>query len=391
VFTIDYCLDGGTNSSNNPKEITILDEFELKNPTKAGYTFEGWYIESNYQTKVTSIGLGNCGDVTLYAKWEAIFTYNTSGTITGLTAHGETLSHIVIPKTIDGYKIINIDNYAFQNCHNLTNVVIENGIESIGEYVFYNCSCLTEITLPFLGASETATGYQAVLGYIFGYTTSSNSNYISGTTHQYFKGSDYYHYYIPASLQKVIITGESISDKAFFGCKGLVSVVVGDSVTSIGNYAFQGCSALKNLQIGNNVTNIGYYAFAYCEKLTSIALPDSVKSIGSYAFSGCSGLTSITIPDGVTSVSGGTFYNCGGLRTITIPDSITSIGNYAFHNCNRLTKIYYKGLESDWSSLSVGSNNVTLTDANRYYYSESAPTISGNYWHYNENGNIVVW
>ncbi len=391
VFTIDYVLDGGTNSSDNPMKITILDEFELKNPTKAGYTFEGWYKESNYQTKVTSIGSGNCDNVTLYAKWEAIFTYNTNGTITGLTAHGETLSHIVIPKTIDGYEIISIDNYAFQDCRNLTSVVIENGIESIGEYAFYNCSCLTEITLPYLGASEDATGYQAVLGYIFGYTTSSNSNKISDTTHQYFKGSTYYHYYIPASLQKVTITGESISDKAFFGCKGLVSVVVGDSVTSIGNYAFQGCSALTNLVIGDSVTNIGHYAFAYCAGLTSIAVPDSVQSIDSYAFDGCSGLTSITIPDGVTSISGGAFYDCSGLRTITIPDSITSIGNHAFKNCNRLTKVYYKGSESDWSSLSIGSNNVTLTDANRYYYSENAPITAGNYWHYDESGNIVVW
>ena len=35
--------------------------------------------------------------------------------------------------------------------------------------------------------------------------------------------------------------------------------------------------------------------------------------------------------------------------------------------------------------------NNELTNATRYYYSDSQPTEEGNYWHYDENGEVTVW
>ncbi|MBS7323250.1 MAG: leucine-rich repeat domain-containing protein, partial [Bacteroidaceae bacterium] len=55
---------------------------------------------------------------------------------------------------------------------------------------------------------------------------------------------------------------------------------------------------------------IGYESFYGCSGLTSITLPNSVTSIGYEAFSGCSGLTSITLPNSVTSIGEGAFYYC---------------------------------------------------------------------------------
>ena len=69
------------------------------------------------------------------------------------------------------------------------------------------------------------------------------------------------------------------------------------------------------------------------DQISSVVVLDSVTSIGSYAFSYCKSLTSITIPDSVTSIGSYAFENCTSLTSITIPDSVTSIGSYAFINC----------------------------------------------------------
>ena len=74
----------------------------------------------------------------------------------------------------------------------------------------------------------------------------------------------------------------------------------------------------------------GNGAFFGRTDLTSIIIPDSVTSIGSNAFSGCTSLSSIAIPDSVTSIGSNAFANCTSLSSIAIPDSVTSIGEYAF-------------------------------------------------------------
>lgn len=69
-YKITYMLDGGTNNNENPavfKETsgTIV----LKDPTKEGYTFAGWYLDAALTQRITKIEEGTCDNITLYAKW----------------------------------------------------------------------------------------------------------------------------------------------------------------------------------------------------------------------------------------------------------------------------------------------------------------------------------
>ena len=164
----------------------------------------------------------------------------------------------------------------------------------------------------------------------------------------------------------------SINSNAFYGCSGLTSVTIPNSVTSIGNQAFYYCTGLTSVIIPNSVTSIGNQAFQGCSGLTSVTIPNSVTSIGIAAFIDCSSLTTIvvesgnpiydsrndcnaiietatntlvtgcknsTIPNSVTSIGSGAFYCCSGLTSMTIPNSVTSIGNYAFYFCSGLTSV----------------------------------------------------
>ena len=122
-----------------------------------------------------------------------------------------------------------------------------------------------------------------------------------------------------------------VSVGSFTDCKELTSVVIPNSVTSIGDNAFRFCSGLTSIDIPDSVTSIGDNAFEECSGLTSIDIPDSVTSIGESAFEECSGLTSINIPSSVTKIEAGVFEGCSGLTAIDIPDSVTSIGDYVFN------------------------------------------------------------
>ena len=113
----------------------------------------------------------------------------------------------------------------------------------------------------------------------------------------------------------------------------------------------------------------GSVLLAYVGHSQDVIIPNQAKSIDNYAFSGNKAICNVTIPDGVT-----------------------SIGDRAFYGCSNLTSVYYMGTASQWSKISIGSGNGNLKNTTIYYYSETQPTESGNYWHFATDGKTpIVW
>ena len=86
----------------------------------------------------------------------------------------------------------------------------------------------------------------------------------------------------------------TIGDNAFESCSSLTSITIPNSITTIGDYAFSYCRALTSVIISNSVTTIGERTFANCYSLTSVTIPSSVTRIEDGAFSDCGNVKQIT-------------------------------------------------------------------------------------------------
>ncbi len=220
---------------------------------------------------------------------------------------------VVVPEGVTS-----IGKKAFSNCSSLTSVAIPAGVTSIGDSAFILCKNLKSVTLP------------------------------EGVT--------------------------SIGSMAFYECTSLASVTIPDSVTTIGDGAFENvgktmfhttervlklihrkdfiikkgvleryCGPGGDIVIPNSVTKIGWNAFNSCTNLSSVRIPDSVSLIDNCAFHTCTGLSSITIPESVTRIGKWAFKDCFGLKSVTIQGSVTSIGEGAFDGCKSLSSVTFTG------------------------------------------------
>ena len=231
---------------------------------------------------------------------------------------------------------------------NITTVIFENGVTSIGDRAFYDCQSLASITIP---NSVTSIGENT-----FSHCRSLTSIIIPNSVSSI--GENTFSY---CGLTSFTITNSvsSIPFGCFYECRNLASITIPNSVTSIGENTFHGCSSLTSITIPKSVTYIGRSAFYGCSSLTSVHVSDIAEwckisfsfeernnqfesnplYYAKHLFLNGEEVINLEIPNGVTNISEYAFGNCSSLTSVTIPKSVTSIGKSAFYGCYRLHTI----------------------------------------------------
>ena len=283
------------------------------------------------------------------------------------------ITHVVIENGVTS-----IGNSAFYQLTNLADVVIPEGITRIGNDAFSMCSSLPEVALP---SSLSSLGTQA-FALCSALTGIDFPSAITEIPHGAFESCTSLQY---ADLPNNLST---ISSRAFFECTSLAGIVFPDSLIKIGELAFCRCRSLRTIIIPSNVAEISNSTFAHCKKLTKIVLPDSVTAIGSNAFSGCA-LEAVTLPSELTNLGNAAFSYCP-LFFVSLPSSLVSIPSDAFAACHqlksiyipisisfihqnafadtRLADVYYEGDELQWDSL-VTTQHLGFDEASIHYNS----------------------
>lgn len=201
-------------------------------------------------------------------------------------------------------------------------------------------------------------------------------------------------------LETVIISEGTkyISQNAFAFCKNLKSIILPESIESIGSGAFD-YSGLEAVSIPNKKINWGWNvfsntpiqsvewnnenpiipdsAFMGCYNLKNVTIPEGVTAINNSAFADCTSLTNVSIPESVTELGDSVFSGCSSLEKISIPKTVTYFGNDVFYNCRNLT-IY--GYRDSMAERYANNNNIPFVSADyKVVFKNNGRTVKTEY------------
>ncbi len=387
---INFSVDNQNGEEITSKRVvigSILNDLDIpEQPTRDGYTFTGWFKDSDCTEEFEFNGILK-EDTTIYAGWEKSeteeqnFTYDLYNGVLRITGYIGTETNVVIPNIIDGKSVniigegafsgysnleqvqisdsvIAIWTRAFENCTGLESVIIGKGITSIADKAFFNCVSLKEISFNatefgnnsstlnsqiFTNAGQSGGGIRVTIG--------SNVKNIPQKLF-YSNESSTAPKIINLTFEKNSIC-ESIGERAFYNCSSLKNIEIPENITSIGKSAFQGCTELIEInynavacsdfsqenyvfeKAGNNGTGI------------TVLIGEKVTKIPAYMFSLYYGdyvqpkITNVVFAKNSICKTIGVcaFSRCVDLENIEIPSSVESIGESAFYNCSSLNNI----------------------------------------------------
>ena len=351
--------------------IISVSSAEPETYTIGKYTY---YDDGDYSYELLPDGSLAISMLSSKAAFDTIPTENNGRTVTSIGGYAYTgrndITSVTIPDTITS-----IGTDAFMKCQNLTEVILPDTMTFIDAYAFRGCSSLESITIP---DSVTYIGEGAFI------SCEKLSDIRISPDHPIYEFSNGL---LINKKDKVLMLCQNHNAESYkipFGFKrigssafegmNLTSVIIPDSVTTIGRMSFSYMDNLKEITIPDGVTSIGAYCFSNTKNMTAIRISSSVTELGTDCFLKCSNLETIEIdpgntvfemlgnslinkqknslyyhlnldngtfevPEGITVIEKDAFEGNTKLECIIIPDTVEEIENCAFRNCANLTSI----------------------------------------------------
>lgn len=330
--------------------------------------YEGSYIQKYATEKeIPFESMGKWGTCGYSAEWHLIDGTLTISGANNMADYSETnkapWTGLNITKIVVEKYVSTIGNYAFADLCNVTEITLPNTVYEIGDYAFKNCAGLKSIEIP----DSLELGIISE-GMFYGCTsleTIKLPDNIQKIENLAFANCK--------SLRSFIVPKDvtQISEGTFLNCESLSNIILGDEITSIGNSAFIGCN-LTEIQLPSGIESIGEDAFAR-NKFTEIIIPSGVSKLGAGAFSGCELLQSISVEENNNnfSASNGVLYDKAGTTLLlcpggkegsyTLPRRTTEIVESAFEGCKKITELILpSGLTTIGSKAFSGMNLTTV-------------------------------
>lgn len=246
---------------------------------------------------------------------QATFDDDTGGyEITSFGEHSDEPKDIVIPSEINGIPVTGIGRQAFSGRQDINSVTIPSSVKKIG-FQSFNNSSVSELIL--------SEGIESI-----------------GT-------SAFYNTDIVATEDNPLILPDSLTTigmTAFGSSSNIEKVIFGENIKEIGDRAFENSGLTGELIIPATVTEIGQYAFQNCENITELVFEDGIQleETGWNAFSNCENLESVSLK-GVSKISNAAFSACPKLTTVDAT-GVEAIMDRAFEGCTELSEV--KNLDS---------------------------------------------
>lgn len=269
--------------------------------------------------------------------------------------------------------VTSIGSYAFFRCTNLESVSILEGVESIGDRAFWNDFALKGITIPAsvkkignttdnsrevfyqcyalenISVSSGNTAYKSVDGVLYTADGTTLIQYPQNKTDKAYKmideatKIDFLAFNYTQNLQTIDFNNVTeFAKKAVYGNQALQEIVL-KNAASLGDQAFSVNKEVTSVVLEKAPTTAGNSVFSSCTNLTSVTLPDDMQELQKGMFALCTALKTLTFPAKLESIGESCFDGAGLAEDLVIPESVKKIGYLAFRNCHGLTSITVEG------------------------------------------------